>query len=963
MNKPWHCKARSIFLGALVFVFLQPTMQAQELNFNPSNLIVLYQFEGNVQDASQNQINGEGFNIDYGDGHEGEGLLLMGNGGVRIPDSPLVTFTREFTFDAWVKATGRFVGGCRLFEYGNENISLTLNHLGSLDFAYQPKNGGVQSLRSNGDKAVLYTDRWMHVAAVLGDGLMLLYIDGFEVGRKKIPFSLQEIRQTEDGSTIGNSPGGTHGFRGYMDDVRLSASVSPAIPPLTVELTSYPSMGKLDISANITGTHYQDANVTASAKLFSSVGNRPIQSIALRPFELGIATGQFNITTIPPGEYKINLAVSEVNGQQLLEKSATYMKLDRQPWEGTAVRTEGIVPYPWTPVQSSGDTLRCWGREYIFAGQSLLPTEIRSQSVSLLSAPVSLSIKRNGEFLKSASPGNARLDSSAERITRYAHAADGNMLLNVRTGFEFDGMLRMDVTISPYRTIGIDTVFLDIPLTRAAALYYLYYPEEWDIGVPNAGAIPENGWASPFKPYVWIGNNERGLCWFAESQRNWSLLQDEPVIRIIPREDDVLLRVAVVNKPVSLNRAFSFTFGIQASPIKPKPDRARAWRFGPDADGITIACVWANPRLSQWYTFPKPVNPDSFAARIDSIHAKNRQAVFYSSIHYLSSNAPEWEYNEGDWWAYRPVYGQSDIVPFGHLSMPICSRREDFKEFILSLYRDFFARYDVDGMYFDNGPLRVCNNPHHPECSFTDEYGVTHPTYPWFDVRDVKKGIYALLKKDKPAGVIVDHLSMSPLLPLASFCDAYVDGEQFYNENFTGDYLGTTALEKVRTELMGHQFGLVNFFLPELHGELAISAGPTENLMAMILLHDMNLWMTFCNPDVVRKTWEAIDRFGIAEARFHPYWSQEPAAETSIEGVKISAYLKSGTEALIVAANITDEPVEAEVALKPVILELPESGIAAEDGFTGESIDGSDNLISIRIEPKNFRLIRLHARQ
>ena len=263
----------------------------------------------------------------------------------------------------------------------------------------------------------------------------------------------------------------------------------------------------------------------------------------------------------------------------------------------------------------------------------------------------------------------------------------------------------------------------------------MYYPEQWDIGVPNAGAIPESGWESAFKPYVWIGNNDIGLCWFAESQKNWSLLDKEPVIRIVPSGDETLLEISIVNKPVELNKALSFTFGLQASPVKPKPANARMWRYGGDRDGVNVACMWANPKLSNWYSFPNPVNPDSFAQRIDSIHAKGKKVVHYSSIHYLSSSTPEWNYFEGDWWAYRPVYGQSDIVPFGHLSMPICSRRSDFKDFILSLYKDFFEKYDVDGMYFDNGPLRECYNPNHPECSFTDEYGNTHSTYPWFDVR------------------------------------------------------------------------------------------------------------------------------------------------------------------------------------------------------------------------------------
>jgi len=155
---------------------------------------------------------------------------------------------------------------------------------------------------------------------------------------------------------------------------------------------------------------------------------------------------------------------------------------------------------------------------------------------------------------------------------------------------------------------------------------------------------------------------------------------------------------------------------------------------------------------------------------------------------------------------------------------------------------------------------------------------------------------------------------------------------------------------------------LINFFLPELHGEAAAASAPTENLMAMLLLHDINLWFTFCNRDVVRKTWEAVDRFGIADARFYPYWKDERAAYSAHENVKVSAYLKSGNEALLVVVNSSDIPVESGLTLRPEILELPFSGIAAEDMFSGEPVEMNNNTIGLHIESKNFRLIRLFAR-
>jgi len=97
--------------------------------------------------------------------------------------------------------------------------------------------------------------------------------------------------------------------------------------------------------------------------------------------------------------------------------------------------------------------------------------------------------------------------------------------------------------------------------------------------------FPDGAWYGNFKPYIWLGAEERGLCWFADNDAGWVLDVDPsdpaksaPSVEFI-RENGVLtMKVNLVQKPFTITEPRNIVFGLMASPAKPMPQN---WRTAP----------------------------------------------------------------------------------------------------------------------------------------------------------------------------------------------------------------------------------------------------------------------------------------------------------------------------------------------------------------------------------------------
>lgn len=250
------------------------------------------------------------------------------------------------------------------------------------------------------------------------------------------------------------------------------------------------------------------------------------------------------------------------------------------PWLGCPAGRlrPGEVPPPWTPLQASNGVVKCWGREYRFKGTGL-PEQIKTAGREILAAPVRVIALSQGRRLTSdtAAGSSARIEGGPAHMTIRHRGKEGPAYAD--SWVEYDGVLNMDITVQGPNGGAIGELTLEIPIKAEYAKYYHFWPGRWG-STYNSGAIPEEGLKLPFKPYVWLGDEERGLGWFCESDKGWEPLDRDGCIEIAREGDTVVFRLHLRTAEAEpMEERLTYTFGLQATPVKPRPKDFHSWHI------------------------------------------------------------------------------------------------------------------------------------------------------------------------------------------------------------------------------------------------------------------------------------------------------------------------------------------------------------------------------------------------
>jgi hypothetical protein len=624
------------------------------------------------------------------------------------------------------------------------------------------------------------------------------------------------------------------------------------------------------------------------------------------------------------------------------------------------------VPPPWTPLEAQKAEkgswkVRCWGREIRF-GLSGLPEQISSVGANLLARPIVLKARIEGKPVKWRNQMFRLLSSSQlETIFESRQAAHG-VTLTTQVKVEFDGMVRFDVLLRPRnKSVRLDLLCLEIPIWRERARYlHANNPEAW------SGATPEPIWRSAFYNFVWLGDEERGLCWFAETDEGWNLANPNDAIIIQRQNDLTLLQINFVNFPMTLREPFSITFGLHPTPVKPFP---KGWRKLRMADGLwplyphpepigpgNLCVIWTARPHTKWFGYPEAEYDAAMKERhSDRLHKEGRLALPYWNINALSAGAPVWR-QYGLLWTtlFGGDFVSGDVRAFGDPFMGVCPAAPGWADFILSLLSEGIDRYDVDGFYQDGFLAQRCDNFRHG-CS--NRLNI-------FAARELFKRAYVIVKSKKPNGFIVGHMSGSLQIPILSFADGFLNGEHTRSGGYRvkgeippGDWLhGGLPLDTLRAEYMGKQFGIIPFFLPGFYGEKRPE--DTAHMMALLLLHDINPWDIHCHRETVHRIWHALDQFGVDEAEFMGYWRKDLPIQVS-QPLLASLYYRKPKGLCIVLVNLQAEPMKGRLSFDPA--KLKRLGLKQptelKDALTGENFNVQGGTAQVTVQAKNFRLL------
>ncbi|MBN1557979.1 MAG: hypothetical protein JW951_07515, partial [Lentisphaerae bacterium] len=534
--------------------------------------------------------------------------------------------------------------------------------------------------------------------------------------------------------------------------------------------------------------------------------------------------------------------------------------VDDADWMHNTLGYEPAVPEPWTPLRRTGAVVRCWGRAYRFDGA--FPAAIESAGRPLLSAPATLSATIDGTDYALSDTVAWKADAD-HRITFDGHGTLGPLQVTATNWIEFDGMLQVNLALDAGEGVTVDRLDLSIPLSAPAAKFYLFNNGEWG-GKPLGRTPSTNGvsWGTPWWPFGWVGDEERGLTFAAETPYNWVESESGQVHELTRQGDAVVWTVHILGRPTNLTGRTAYRFGFQATPMKPaRRDLANlavdigVWSGGPryfferkdalpnswpktqssvypdtpqgirefkEDLGVDMVNMWYLP--ARWVCFPEFRSPDTVVKpAIAAWHAAGLKVTAYTSLYFQGYESPVFK-RHADAWSHLRSNGELYCKAFNKLDRSdgsnrgyiTCCPQSTFSDFMCWGIDYLMRTYDLDGFgYIDASSPKFCYNRAHG-CGPGGK-----PRWPIFAVRRMAQRWWRIVKQYKPDGLLLRHSSENLFSPGLAYVDAYIVGEEFRARTRPLRELDKTRLAITMT---GLQWGAHPMWMSQCSGN-AISVG------------------------------------------------------------------------------------------------------------------------------------------
>lgn len=690
----------------------------------------------------------------------------------------------------------------------------------------------------------------------------------------------------------------------------------------------------------------------------------------------------FDLSEAPVGAYTFNFKlVDNESGRTLREESVAYERRQAPRWytEGRDLGLPARVIQPWTPIGRDGAALRVWGRRYTL-DQSPIFGQIESAGSPLLRAPISLEAVVGGNDGAFTFVNRRFTSEAGDAVAWTTLGRLGAVGVEINCTLEYDGMTRVDLTLRGDRRVTVDKLRLRLPMTVADSAYYHACRTYYDSA--QAGYVPKDGLSMVFTPYLWLGSLKRGLMWFAESPRGWSIGNNPIRVSVTDAGRDLV--VEFVQTPLMLDGERTFTFGLHPTPVKPLPEGWRGLMFGgafePDKRLDDDMIVWQRYRVEGgdrygfWkneqgelikpgHTTPLKMNVEATRKRAMADAKRGIPAIHY---HYVAGASPgrttdfdryvrNWEAAPGK----QMSFGEWGDIHGACLG-------STWSDFLLYGMKYEVEQVGLSGVYWDGGGApSMCRNPLHDHGYLAG--GRREGQYPIFDARNFMKRLATMYDGAVGPGkwIIWNHNSQSMPVPYLSHASAILDGESPFQRVRDG---GPTFAELVQLDYMrvagtGEHFGIIPTWLVYRRvGDPSVLRATYSVLVAHGTPIHPSGGVAGSEPDaqLTLTLWNAYRNFDIRRAEFVGYWDNadwltvnpgEPEALVSI-------YARPGeAQYLLIVSNITKQPREVTVELAATKFKLTDH--TARDLMRNESVTLSGRAIRTTVGPEDFRLIAI----
>ena len=619
------------------------------------------------------------------------------------------------------------------------------------------------------------------------------------------------------------------------------------------------------------------------------------------------------------GDYRLVVSLLGGDGRVLASEETTFHQ-QRFRWSNSqAGQTDAVLP-PFVPITVRGKAVSVLGRDYLLNDLALFDQILAEQHEPtlgrtvepLLHAPLSVYSLDGGKMLPASPLGKSKATSNRAQHAEFAARAQlGSIRLHITNRIEYDGVAWIEIELLPRKPTRVGDLIFDIPMREDQATLLHEITDAVrrtyaGVTPPGSGTVWDSrrllntcGTLGNFKPMYWLGNEDRGLCWFAESDRGWHLDEERPAIEVVREPGAVILRMHLINKPLLLDKPRKICFGLQATPVKPLPLGWRGW-VAPYSAAEQKKLTYFNfspvgmqiPTYAARSTAPYP---DDYAKAKDAMDRLRRMGCIpflYEAMQGLTADHPETQAYQGEWQRASYIGAKSFA---------------DFRAWHLA---EYLKRTGFFTFYEDNAYLLPLKDPA-LGLGYARPDGQYQGEFPIRKMRDYLRREAAIYHELGMPNYLAVHKSTTMMPPCYSFATIAIDGEQRFMTTPQTDYIDQFPLDYIRAHIMGRQFGFVPFFLSEIKlgqgKDIAVKAG-TRSEFALLLLHEIISWPAYdLDPETVMQADRAKAEFdlGAADVVFHPYWEKDTVVRTDSKDVVVSLWSRP-EKAMALVANLGD---------------------------------------------------------
>jgi hypothetical protein len=629
--------------------------------------------------------------------------------------------------------------------------------------------------------------------------------------------------------------------------------------------------------------------------------------------------------------------------------STGFTKIAPREWSKHKLGLDDVIIRPFTEIKVAGQSISVWGRTYTW-DNSLFPTSITSAGQELLSGPMELYCGDTPTGMTNSAKVNITYSSKTKVVLRSESKLGDAKIIATHT-IEQDGMLLANLKITG-KPLGMALI---TPLKTQQTSLYQYWASGDEISklVGASGSVQLG-----FMNTLWLGNEDRGLEWFAENPEGWRFKGNQKPISISVSGDKTNLIFRFSAKDAG-PASDSITFGFIPTPVKPLPDN---WRFYRCKRDWSYQWFMGFTASNNYITKPNPDFAKVMKEKKTPIH------VPYQRPDWINTHEPECDYYKEEWQAVpTAISGSDDGSSQRHLSVCLGSKWTDF---MLHYAVKAYDNLGMDGYYFDGALPTRCKNTNHGH-GWVTETGEVGTTYPILAYREFYKRLALDFQKRGRPSMIWAHMSNSPELPTLSFVDMLWNGEQFSGSATPArDYSKVMTLGYFRAQFLGQQYGLPTQWLVEFldgKGVEPIGKKEIDTVLLFSLVHgtgDLTMAANLGGGDnynYILSVLDKQDKWGIREndCKFTGYWKQDiPVIMAPADPNLVCSVWSRPGKALLVLSNATGKDVDALV--EPDLNALGISGkVKVSDLHTGAEIPFVDYSMHVQVPASSWREIEI----